>query len=358
MMRAAGLALVVCLAGPALAADPMGSAGAFRSVGWAHCSAPLDDWKRGACDPEPVDPSLPPATLVRAHIERAIVLVARTRLEEALKAANAAVSTDPQSVEALTFRGRVLATMMKPQLAERDYNAGLLLAPADPVLLASRAELLVAQGETQLALRDIAAAAAERPDDPDILWIKARIHMNLGKFETAERDLARAISRDPEDRRAWNLRAKVRLRVGNLAGAIEDTTALLASLPGDLSARETRAIALIGLGRHAGAIGDLEAILGPPGDQNPAHAMPHYRELLFQRAILFAQLGERVKSDTDIGMLLCLGGKQAVLRLQLYLRKQGFPDVQIDGERGSRLNEALHACLVNQACTRGINWPI
>jgi tetratricopeptide (TPR) repeat protein len=342
----------------ALAADPMGSAGSFRSVGWAQCQAPHAEWQRGACDPAPVDGSLSGSPLAHAHVERARALVAQTRMEEALKAADAAVAADPDNVAGRTLRGRLLATLGRSDAAERDYNAGLMLAPGDPVLRASRAELLLGRGDTRAALADIQAATAQRPDDVDVLWIKARIHMRLPRFDVAERDLDRAVAIEPEERRTRLLRAQLRLRLGNYVGAADDASHVLSGRPSDPTARETRAIARIGLDRPAEAIDDLNAILGPPGEASPAVASPHYREFLFQRALLLAQLGRAKDADADIGTLLRAGGKQAVLRVQLYLRQHGFPDVRVDGERSSGFDDAFRACIVDQACGRGLTRHI
>ena len=145
--RLALVAFALALASPALAGDPIGTAGTFRSVGWAQCRAPYEEWKQGACDPAPVDATLTGSSLARAHIERSVALLAQTRTEEALKAANAAVAIDPTNVSSLTFRGRLLSTLLKLDAAERDLNAALMIEPTNPVLLASRAEVLLNAGK-------------------------------------------------------------------------------------------------------------------------------------------------------------------------------------------------------------------
>src|SRR5439155_13022745 len=202
------VAFALALASPALARDPIGTAGSFRSVGWAQCRAPYEEWKQGACDPAPVDATLSGSSLARAQIERSVVLLAQTRTEEALKAANAAVAIDSTNVSSLTFRGRLLSTLLKLDAAERDLNAALLIEPTNPVLLASRAEVLLNAGKELDALADITAAIAQRPDDTDMLWIKARIHLSRGQVDLAERDLEHAVSLDPSDRRTRLMKAQ------------------------------------------------------------------------------------------------------------------------------------------------------
>jgi tetratricopeptide (TPR) repeat protein len=355
------LALVACalaMTSPALATDPIGTAGSFRSVGWAQCRAPYENWKQGACDPAPVDAVLTGPALARAHIERSIALLAQTRTEEALKAANAAVAVDPANVASLTFRGRLLLTLLKLDAAERDLNAALMAEPANPVLLASRAEVLLNAEERSDALADIAAAIAQRPDDTDMLLIKARIHTSLDQAELAARDLERAVSLDPGDRRTLLLKAQAQLRLGKFQGAVDDATKTLAISASDLTARETRALALIALNRPAETIEDLNAFLGPPGQPTQVIALRHYREILLRRAMLLAELGKREDSNRDIEVLMLTGGKQAILRVQLYLRRNGFPDVRIDGERDADFDNTLRNCVLDRACGSGITRHI
>ncbi len=352
------VAFTLALGSPALARDPVGTAGSFRSVGWAQCKAPYEQWKQGACDPAPVDATLSGSSLARAHIERSVSLLAQTRTEEALKAANAAVAIDPTNVSSLTFRGRLLSSLLKLDAAERDFNAGLMIEPNNPVLLASRAEVLLNAGNDGDALADITAAIAQRPNDTDVLWIKARIHMRRGQVDLAARDLDHAVSLDPSDRRTRLMKAQAQFRLGQFEGAVDDATQTLAISASDAMARETRALALIALDRSGEAIEDLNVLLGPPGQPTNAIAIRRNREILFQRALLLAQLGKREESNRDIEALMLSGGKQAILRVQLYLRRNGFPDVRIDGERDADMDNALRSCVLDRVCGRGITRHI
>jgi tetratricopeptide (TPR) repeat protein len=341
----------------ALAADPFGTAGAFRRLGWAQCDKPFEEWKDGACDPAPVDATLDPVARSGAHIERAKLLVAQTRMEEALRAANAAVADDPRSIAALTFRGRLELSLQHPDVAERDFNAALLLDPRNPVLLASRAETLLRNGATRAALDDVTAALAQTPDSFDALWIKARIYIALGQRERAEEDLERALRIEPDERQVRLFRSQQRLHMGKFQGAVDDATLILDRHRGDSSAREVRAVANTALGRRAEAVADLGEILGPPGEPTPAVGMRHYHGLLMQRAMLLVQLDRRDEATRDIDTLVRAGGKQAMLRMQVHLRRSGFPDIALDGQRSTAFDEALKACLLNQACARGLTQP-
>ena len=91
-------------------------------------------------------------------------------------------------------------------------------------------------------------------------------------------------------------------------------------------------------------------LLGPPGQPTTAVALRHNREILLQRALLLAQLGKREDSNRDIEVLMLSGGKQGILRVQLYLRRNGFPDVRIDGERDPDFDNTLRNCVLDRAC--------
>jgi tetratricopeptide (TPR) repeat protein len=319
-----------------------------------HCGAPFADFKKGACDPAPVGPSLEPKELASAHIARAKTLVSLARMEEAQNAANAAVQADPRNVDALTFRARLALSMLQSAAAERDLNAALILDARNPVLLATRAEVLLGKGETRAALQDVMAAQELRPGDFDVLWIKARVYMALGQLDRAEEDLGRALLVEPDERRARLFRAQARLRRGKFQDAVEDASVILQKHP-DPSALEVRAIANTALDRRAEAVNDLDAMLGPAGDPMPGFIGPHFDGLRMQRIMLLAQLGRHAEAAKDIETLLSTSGKPDMLRLQVYLRQHGFPDVALSGERTSVFDDALKACLLNQACARGLS---
>jgi tetratricopeptide (TPR) repeat protein len=340
-------------AAPGLAADPFGTAGSFRQSGWAHCDA-MQEWMNGACDPAPVDATLEPKARAQAHVERGKQLVAIARMGPAQQAANAAVEADPTSIAALTFRGRLELSLLHHDLAEQALNAGLLIDPRDPALLATRAELLLGKGEKQLALEDISRALEIKPGVFDALWIKARIYRALGQLDRAEEDLGRALEIEPDDRHARVMRSQVRLHMGKFEGAVEDTSRVLEQ-HSDGSAIEVRAIANTALGRHARALDDLTLLLGAPGEPTLAPTTRHYHGLLVQRAILLARLGRKDEIAKDIETLVNMGGQRGLLRMQVHLRKSGFRDVPLDGKRTPLFDDALIACLVNQACANGLS---
>jgi len=338
---------------PSRAPDRLGTAGPLRSFGWAECRASSAQQAQDACDPPPVDASLPAAQRSRAHMERAVTLVSLPRMEQARQAANEAVTADPKNAAALLLRAR-LALPDNLTAAAADVNAGLLLAPADPNLLATRAYLL-AGSQPEEALRDANAAVSLDGRNADALWIRSCILADLGQLEAADGDLSRAVLADPDALEARQWRAVIRLRMTRFREAIEDATAVLARRSSHPMALQVRAVAEMALGENEAAIGDLTRILGEPGQRTSAQpSMPMFRPLFLQRAVLLARSGRRQDAVHDLEATLSLGGQQALIAMQLHLRKNGFPDVPLDGKRSQALDDAALTCFVDQACGRGL----
>jgi tetratricopeptide (TPR) repeat protein len=277
------------------------------------------------------------------------------RIEQAYQATNVALRVDGRHVDSLIFRVRVARTLMLADNVERDMNAALLVAPDNPYLLATRADMLVDNGDPKSALRDASMAIKQKPDDADILWIKARAHMELDQLKEAEKDLDRALELEPGVRHVRLLRANLHLRRAAFEQAIADTNAILAERPHDPQALELRSMIHTANGRIDEAVTDLNTILGPPGDNASGTAsMPHFNQLMVQRAILLAKLDRSAEAGRDLDVIVTSGGKRVVIRLQVFLRRNGFEDVPLDGKRTAAFDEALQACIVNQACGRGL----
>jgi tetratricopeptide (TPR) repeat protein len=309
---------------------------------------------KGACDPAPVPDGLPAAERAGAHMQRAKTLLALMRLEAAYEAVGEALKADPKNADALVLRVRLSMSQMMADAMLRDLNAGLLAAPGNPFLLASRAEYSLQMGDKPAALRDIAAALEKEPNDVDMLWIRARTRMALEQYDEAAKDLDRALSIE-DVRRVRQSRAQLNLQRGHFDQAIADTTVLLESRPYDPSAIEVRAVAYTARGRDREAVDDLTVILGKPGEPVTATpAFPHQGQLFVQRAILLMRLDRADDARRDLDTITALGGKRALLRMQIFLRKNGFAEVAVDGQRGRVFDQALESCFINQACGRGL----
>src|SRR6476620_10419268 len=89
---------------PAHARDPLGTAGPLRSAGWAKCDAGVLAAMKGACDPAPVDESLPAERKSQALVARAVALISLLRLPQARESLDAAIQADGRNVSAFKLR--------------------------------------------------------------------------------------------------------------------------------------------------------------------------------------------------------------------------------------------------------------
>ena len=352
----AALAALFIGLGPALGSDPLGTVGAFRSFGFASCEAQGIGQMQGACDPPLVSEALKGSAAAQAHLDRARALVSLMRMNQAYDASSQAVAADPHNAEALVFRARLAMSQMDVNAASRDLSAGLLSAPGNPFLLASRAQFLLGSGDVQAAWKDISAALEQKPDDADMLWVRARIRIELNQLDEAKKDLDRAEEIEPGVGRVLTFRAQLQLRRGEFEAAVADASAVLAHHR-DNSATQVRALAYVALGRNAEAVDDLSVMLGKPGEPNSvgvSQLMPDITQMMMQRAILLVGLQRKADANRDLDTILTAGGKRSLLRLQVYLRKHGFRDLPLDGERTAAFDSALETCVINQACGRGL----
>lgn len=353
-LAAAAFAAACLWTMPAIAGDGLGTVGRFRSFGATNCGAPVMAQLQGACDPAPISAELTGAAAARAHLDRAKMLVSFLRLEQAYEATAQALKADQKNAEALVFRARLSMSMINADASIRDLNAGLMIAPGNPFLLASRALYLLEMGEPEAATKDIAAALERQPNDADMLWVRARIRMEAGQLDQAKADLDRALQIEPGVRQFLLFRAQVGLRSGAFENAVADTSAIL-DRQYDASAVEARAVAYVALGRNADAVDDLSMVLGKPGEPSAASpAMPHYSQLMMQRAILLVSLHREAEANMDLDAIVTAGGKRSLLRMQIYLRRNGFSDLPLDGERTQAFKSALESCFINKACGRGL----
>jgi tetratricopeptide (TPR) repeat protein len=342
--------LMAALAFPAVAAagDLIGTTGPLRSAGYVPCDGA---WAQGACDPPPVDANLTAAEQSQAHVGRALKLIALARMPQARENLDAAVKADPRNISALKLRARVDGN----QDAEADVNAGLLLDPNDSDLLAMRAWLLNARGEAHEALRSAEKAIRNNPRSADALWIRASVLFSARELERAETDLDKALALEPDYIRARSLQAIVRMRLNRTQAVIEDASRILEQHPADNLALQLRSVAQAALGNFEGVVSDLTKVLGEPGQRiNATSAWTEFSRLYIQRAVALVRLGRHRQAMQDIETVATLGGQQAILRMQVYLRSNGFPDVPIDGKRSGLFDDAMKACFVDQACGRGI----
>lgn len=356
-MRAVLGAAAICLClSPALGETPFGTAGPFGFVAYVGCGKPLAEEQAGACDPEPVPLGLTPSERSAEHLKRAARLLSLLRMNAVSAAADAAVEADPASVAAHLFRARFQMSFGTGRGMEEDLNAALAIEPANADALASRSWLRYQMQRYDLAMTDAHAALRARPGHVDALRIRGMIEMAEDLDDWAEQDFAAVIAATPADPRPYRARAEIRHRRGDQAGSIADLDRVLALSPRDLPAIEARAQARAAAGDVDGALDDYQSVLGRPGAPvSTRPGMPAMARMALARALLLARSQRADEAAADLGDLISRGGKPFILKLQLYLRRNGFPEMPIDGRESQGFRSALDACLRQAQCGQGIS---
>jgi tetratricopeptide (TPR) repeat protein len=323
-------------------------------MGWVQCDAgPIAQFE-GVCDPPDVNTALPATGQARAHVARALTLISLGRIPQARQSLDAAVKLDPRNLAAFKLRARSQIPG-NATAAEADVNAGLALDPSDSDLLAMRALFLHARSDLRGAIREASLAIRNNPRNADALWIRAGIFLHTNDLNGAESDLTNALQIEPDYLRARQLRGEVRMRLNRYADALDDADRVAKQRPGDPFVLQLRATARAALGDLKGLVSDLTTVLGEPGqpiNADPALAM--FNGLYVQRAIALVRLGRHAEATQDIATVTLFGGQKAILRMQIYLRANGFPNVPITGKRSDLFDDAMKACFIDQACGRGI----
>ncbi|CAN5310955.1 hypothetical protein BH10PSE8_BH10PSE8_17150 [soil metagenome] len=328
-------------------------------LGGATCDAGGLSQHQGACDPPVLDTTgLSAPALTSARVERARKLIALLRLEAAKEELGKAIAAAPTAVEALHLRARLRLSMLDLKGAELDLDAAIKAAPDNAPVRSSLAYLHLQMRRLPEALRDIETALAAMPDDPDARWIRASTLIALGQSDRAIADLDIAV-RDEGNVRARETRAALHLREHRLEAAVADADRVQQKRPEDPTTLTIRILAKIGAGKTDEALDDLDQLIGPPG--GPYRTPAEYQDfgrLTYQRAMLLASAGRGEEAMKDVAYVLDKGGIRAVLRLQIFLRHNGMPDVVLDGQRSSQLDAAVTSCFGNAACGRGLSRPL
>jgi hypothetical protein len=109
------------------------------------------------------------------------------------------------------------------------------------------------------------------------------------------------------------------------------------------------------LNDNKAALEDLNSLIyGPKGGMPFATGGDQLAGFLMQRAMVLADLSRSVEAAEDMLRAVKLGGKQKVLRLQVYLRQHGFPHLQLDGAVSDALAAVVQACFAERKCRSGL----
>jgi tetratricopeptide (TPR) repeat protein len=268
---------------------------------------------------------------------RARLLVAFGRLDEALAQFTSLIELDPWYVEYHTDRAAIARRRGDLTVALADYDRAIEVSAPLPELFYNRADvraqcedtegaledldhlldmeptfvlgrllrgtLRLDGGDLRGALQDVRAGLSEQPDDPRLLSLLALAQQSDGAGDDALASFDRALEIDPTFVPALVDRAVLAHELGRDASAVEDLTRALELTGDDADILFNRGFVLKSSRRYEEAVDDFTRALGLAGADQ--------RELLQHRATCLAELGRTAEAAADLRALDAVDGLES-----------------------------------------------
>jgi tetratricopeptide (TPR) repeat protein len=267
---------------------------------------------------------------------RGRVLAALGRREEALADFDTVLELDPNYPDYYFDRADLRRQLGDLPGALADYNHAMTLTAPFHELHYNRADLLAELGDQAGAIADLSYVVELEPDQLDARVNLIGLLLDDGATDRAESYVDEGLVLHSGDARLLHARGLVALERGDRAAALADFDLALAADPHLVPALAGRATMAYEDGDHDAALTDLGTALdvdaGNPDllynrgfvyqsagrwddavrDYSAALAQPHAdrQELLNQRALCYAKLGDGGAHDADLSEL-ALAGKPA-----------------------------------------------
>ena len=230
---------------------------------------------------------------------RARLLLALGRLDEAVDDLSALIDLDPYYTDYLTERARASRARGDLAAALADYDRAVELAPPFPELYYNRGTGRVEMGDLKGAMADFDYVLDMEPGDLPTRIARAELHLSAGELDAAQADVDAGLAQAPDDLQLRCLLGTLHLERRAWQSAVEALDAVLAADPQYLAALLNRAVARHELGHHAGAVDDLNAILAVVGD---------HPDVLLNRGIAHEAAGRLDEALADYDHALRLPG--------------------------------------------------
>jgi predicted Zn-dependent protease len=289
--------------------------------------------------------------LIAARLSRARFFIETHELKRALTEADAAVELDEGNVSARHLAARLSMSLGDMARAEQEIAIALRQSPDDVDVRATNAVRLQSLSAPTEALRAFDDILAQHPDHAFSREARAKLLLTMGRARDAVADLDVLLADGHPKAVLWSLRATADLALNDPRRAVADYAKAMEDQPGSLILLTGRATAYELAGDDAGALRDLDTILGPIGDKpNYAIGGDQLAKYRTQRALLLVRLKRFADAASEMANALTAGGRPAILRTQVFLRQNGFPQIALDGRDSDALRTALQSCFGLNAC--------
>jgi tetratricopeptide (TPR) repeat protein len=344
------------VAGPALAADSETQSGFVRVRSNPCMTAKYG--KGETCELPALPETADAAALAAARLKRARHYIDMGEVPNALAEADQALAIAPDNIEIRHLVARLAMSTGDYARAERELKLAIAQRPDDADILATNAVRLKARSWHDEALKAFDRVLVLRPDHRFAREERATLLMSLGRPKDSIADFDMLLA-DRRDANLLVLRGTARMAARDTPKAIDDFNEALKLSPGRFDILTARAMAFEVSGNDQAALDDYDAILGPvdgqPNIVMRAEQLAGYRA---QRARVLVHLNRFADASTEMVNSISAGGRNALLRAQVYLRQNGFPDVPLDGKDSPELRTALKSCFGLNSCFQKVSGPL
>lgn len=298
------------------------------------------------------------AQQIASHLARAWYFIDMQDLKRARSEADAILAIDPKDLQARHLSARISLTLADIPRAEADLDLARKQAPEDPDLHATYAKLLQYRPADTESLREFLAVVQKHPSHLYAREEAAQLLMKSREYRVALANFNYLIEHKPSGE-LFVQRAQAFLALGQPQSAAADFSSALVLDPENYILLVSRAEAYALAQQDEPAVKDFNSLLAIV-DGTPHYALGNAdrAKLLAERARSLARLHRFADAADDMMEALSIGGSSAILRAQVFLRRNGFPEVPIDGKDAPVLRQAISACFNLNACFQGIMQSI
>ena len=182
--------------------------------------------------------------------------------ERALEMFGQVVHQEPDSLDALYYRGYTLNRLNHYQQALVDFNHVLAIDSGYVDAYFERATAYSRMGNFPSAVDDLTIVIEINPEYLEAYYNRALANLQAGKPESATGDLSICLEADPENLDLYMLRGRSYLAINVIDRAIVDFCNVLEINPSNVDAYLLRASALDSLGDYTSALNDYLLAVG------------------------------------------------------------------------------------------------
>lgn len=282
---------------------------------------------------------------------------------KAVKTWQQAAELDPTFIEPYIAIGNMLGYSGLGEQAQMAFDRAGKIDPLDWRIYTGRANAFYHSQKLPEALKAAEKAFDIAPEEPTVRLVLGRMLTSNMKFEEAAKQFELAAINYVEHHDPMELvgephplesLADAQNRMGRPALAAETISKYIETLEPMAQffmLYQTRAEYYESAEMFEKSAADLKeaAKRAPPG---------YSEELMARHAIMLARTGSKNRAGEELRNVLTRGNLKSILKVQVFLRNQGYDEVVINGSYDDATSNALDSCMQDDQCAPGVGQAI